>query len=100
MLSAELGEIHTGPLSDRGEVIVPVGGRSLTAREYLWTLPEGQVRLAYDPSGVLLRYTLNVAGRSVTATLDAPPEGRSWGSAMQAPLIPGGGAPEVEETEL
>ncbi|MCB9742311.1 MAG: hypothetical protein H6741_25720 [Alphaproteobacteria bacterium] len=99
VLTAEVGVILSGPLADRGEVIVAVGERSLKAREFLWTLPEGQVRLAYDADGVLLRYTMRVAGRAITATLDAPPEGRSWGSAMEAPVINVGGG-GVEETEL
>ena len=99
VLTSEIGVIVSGPLEDRGEVLVPLGEGSVKAHEYLWALPEGKVRLAYDAQGVLVRYTMRVAGRSVTATLDAPPAGRSWGSAMEAPVIHLGGG-GVEETEL
>ncbi|MCB9765924.1 MAG: hypothetical protein H6739_39485 [Alphaproteobacteria bacterium] len=98
VLTAETGQVIGGTLATRGEVLVPVGDRTLKGTEYIWSLPEGEVRMAWGEKGHLLRYTMRVAGRNVTATLDAPPPERSWGSAMETPLIPT--APTLKEDEL
>lgn len=95
VLVAETGEVLEGGLRQAGTVQVALGGVQLPATEYVWALPEGEVRLAYGAQGHLLRYTMRVAGRVVTATLDRPPPARTYG-AVEGPLITTG----VDETEL
>lgn len=95
VLVAETGSVVDGPLRPAGAVQVAVGGVNLPATGYIWSLPEGEVRLEYGAEGHLLRYTMRVAGKVVTATLDRPPPARDYG-AVGGPII---GA-DLDEAEL
>lgn len=98
VLAAESGAVLTGPLKEVGASQIKVGGQQIPVTEYIWTLPEGEVKLDYGSTGHLVRYTMNVAGHKVIATLDAPPPERTWGAAIDGPLIGSGGS--LGETEL
>lgn len=87
VLAAESGGVLEGPLRASGPVRVAVGGQSLTATEYVWSVPEAEMTLAYGEHGHLLRYSTQVLGMTVQGVLDAPPPERSWGSALEGPLI-------------
>lgn len=76
MLSAETGEILTGPLQLLGSETVLVGGESLPAQHYLWTPETGPVHLYYGAQGVLLQTRTRVAGQQVELTLTQPPASR------------------------
>lgn len=96
VLAAESGAVLTGPLREVGASQIKVGGQQIPVTEYIWSLPEGEVRLDYGSTGHLVRYTMNVAGHKVIATLDAPPPERTWGASVEGGLIGAG----VGETEL
>ena len=96
VLAAESGTVLSGPLKEIGAGQVKVGGQTVPVTSYVWTLPEGEMRLDYGATGHLVRYTTSFAGRQITATLDAPPPERTWGAA--GPVIGVGGG--MSETEL
>jgi hypothetical protein len=76
MLSAETGEILSGPLQLLGSETVQVGAKSLPAQHYLWTPETGPVHLFYGEQGVLLQTRTRVAGQQVELTLTEPPQTR------------------------
>ncbi|MCK6515028.1 hypothetical protein L6R46_08245 [Myxococcota bacterium] len=87
VLVAETGGVMEGPLRQAADVQIKLGGQMITCDEYVWSLPEGEVRLDYGPDGHLMRYTTRVAGKVITATLDRPPPPRTYGTTMDGPLI-------------
>ena len=87
VLSAETGRIVEGRLVDQGTAPVQIASESVEAQHYLWELEGGSVSLAYDTKGYLLRYTLQIAGQELTATLDALPQERSYEEDMPMMLF-------------
>ena len=87
VLTAETGEVLEGPLASKGPVQVPIDGKAVHGTAYLWTLPEGPVELVYGVDGHLLRYLMRVGPITVSATLTAAPQARSYAEDMAAPLI-------------
>ena len=77
LLSAETGEILSGPLVLVGGEQVLVGGQSLAAQHYLWSPDTGPVHLFYGEQGVLLKTQTRVAGQAVELTLTQPPQTRT-----------------------
>ena len=77
LLSAETGEILSGPLEMLGSEQVLVGGQSLAAQHYVWTPDTGPVHLYYGEQGVLLKTQTRVAGQAVELTLTEPPQART-----------------------
>lgn len=77
LLSAETGEILSGPLEMLGSEQVLVGGQSLAAQHYVWTPETGPVHLYYGAQGVLLKTQTRVAGQAVELTLTEAPQPRS-----------------------
>jgi hypothetical protein len=93
VLSAETGEMLSGPVRDAGPVTVEVGGVSLPGQAWVWTVEGAELELVYGDDGTPLRYRSVLLGQPVELVLQAAPD---WGEALDAPLI----APKVTEEEL
>ena len=87
VLSAETGQVVEGRLVAKGTQAIQIAGESVDAQHYLWELESGSVALAYNESGYLLRYTLEIAGQELTATLDTLPAERSYEEDMPMMLF-------------
>lgn len=87
VLSAETGQVVEGRLVNEGSKPIQIAGQSVDAQHYLWDLETGSVTLAYDSGGYLLRYTLQIAGQELTATLDTLPVERSYEEDMPMMLF-------------
>ncbi|MEC7239831.1 MAG: DUF6134 family protein [Myxococcota bacterium] len=87
VLSAETGKVVEGRLVHQGSQSVAIAGQAVEAQHYLWELESGSIHLAYDSAGYLIRYTLQIAGQELTATLDALPAERSFEEDMPMMLF-------------
>jgi hypothetical protein len=96
LLVAETGEILVGSLSAGGPVRLTVAGQSVGGDAYRWDTEVGPVELVYAGTGHLLRYTMNVAGMTVTATAQSIPKGRTFDEVIEAGPITTGGIREEE----
>ncbi len=77
MLSAETGEVLSGPLEKVGTESLSIGGATVPAEHYLWTPETGAVHFYYGESGVLLQTRTRIAGQEVQLTLSELPAERS-----------------------
>jgi len=93
VLSAETGEILSGPLKESGPVQVTVDGTALQGVSYVWTVDGQELELVYGDDGTPLRYRSVLLGQTVELVLEAPPD---WGEALEAPIV----GPRVKEEEL
>jgi hypothetical protein len=78
VLSAESGSVISGTLEARGLENVVVGGEVLAAQSWVWHAGEGDVDLYYGPHGHLLKYSIDVLGQTLEATLSEAPSARSY----------------------
>ena len=94
VLSAETGKVIQGGLSNQGQSTLTIGEKKVLAQNYTWRLDSGDIELAYAETGHLLRYTVSVAGKTMTATLDSLPPTRTFEEDMPISLV---GGPIEEE---
>jgi hypothetical protein len=95
VLSAETGEVLTGPLTQVGPTQVQVGDTLVDGTEYSWASPTGAIRVVTDPTGLVLSTSTQLAGQTLEMTLDALPPERTWDT-LDAPLIDQSAAEEQE----
>ena len=93
LVSAETGELLTGPLVQVGAVEVQVGDELLPGTAWKWTVEGTDLELVYGMDGTPLRYRSWLFGQPVELLLDSPP---NWGEALEAPLT----GQAVKEEEL
>jgi hypothetical protein len=96
VLSAETGKVIQGGLSNQGQSTLSIGENKVVAQHYTWHLDSGDIELAYAETGHLLRYTVSVAGKTMTATLDDLPLPRTFEEDMPTSLVGG----SIEEEAL
>lgn len=95
VLSAEGGELWTGDVTRLGASELVVAGEKVAVEGYRFTPASGpgSVTSYYTADGYLVRYQLQVLGKELTGTLNAPPPV----SADEAPVELGGsGITEIE----
>jgi hypothetical protein len=95
VLSAETGQVMTGPVADLGEGVLIVGGQEVRVHRWSWTPQEGRFELAWSSDGMLLGWSAEIKGQTIQGRLKALPEPRSFGV---APALTG--LPEFVEEEL
>jgi|GEM_PF-1447849 len=78
VLSAESGTVISGTLENRGLSSVSVGGEMLSVQSWVWHAGEGDVALYYGEHGHLIRYSVDVLGQTLDATLTEAPSARSY----------------------
>ncbi len=75
VLSAESGEVTSGPVDKLGVSDIVVAGESVQVTGYAWTSPQGRSELYYSVDGFLVRYTTQLLGIEIEAQLVKPPPG-------------------------
>ena len=93
LLSAETGEVLSGPLQQLGPVEVQVGEQSLPGTAWLWTVEGTELELVYGLDGTPLRYRSWLFGQPVELVLEQAPD---WGEALSTPMV----VETVQEEEL
>ncbi len=93
LLSAETGELLSGPLVQVGAVEVQVGDQLLPGTAWMWTVEGTELELVYGLDGTPLRYRSWLLGQPVELVLDSPP---NWDEALQTPMT----GQAVQEEEL
>ena len=80
IISAETGQMMSGPIEDLGEDTLTVGDREVVVHRYAWTPAEGRFELAWSEAGLLLDWSAEVGGRRVDARIRELPPPRVYGS--------------------
>jgi hypothetical protein len=76
ILSAETGEVLTGPVEQLGVREVTIAGKSVSVTTYAWSSPHGRWELSYSADGYLVRSVTQLLGITLEAQLrQAPPGG-------------------------
>ncbi len=76
LMSVETGEVITGDVKNLGTSEVDVGGTPMAVNGVAWESSTGPSTFYYTSDGVLVRYEIDVMGKSLVATLrEAPPPG-------------------------
>jgi len=94
LLSAETGEVLSGPLEQLGTSNLTIGGRSTQVHGYVWTSPQGKSEFYYSADGFLVRYEIQLLGITMTAVLNHAPPGGVDDFPVRV------GAPAIEEINL
>jgi len=94
MLSAETGEVLTGPVEQLGVREITIAGKPLAVTTYAWTSPQGRWELSYSTDGFLVRSVTQLLGITLEAQLREPPPG----GIDDFPVS--GGQPEIEALDL
>lgn len=80
ILSAETGQIMTGPIEDLGEQVLVIRGQEVVVHRYAWTPPEGRFELAWSEDGLLLDWSITASGQTIDARLRSLPPPRAYGT--------------------
>jgi len=75
ILSAETGEVLTGPVEPLGGRELTIAGKPLSVTTYAWTGPQGRWELSYSADGLLVRSVTQLLGITLEAQLSQPPPG-------------------------
>jgi hypothetical protein len=75
ILSAETGEVLSGPVQSLGVREVTIAGKPVSVTSYAWTGPQGRWELSYSADGFLVRSVSQLLGVTLEATLREPPPG-------------------------
>ncbi len=75
ILSAETGQVASGPVTPLGISELTIGGESVQVTGYAWDSSQGRSTFYYSPDGFLVRYETQLLGIPMIAVLDAPPPG-------------------------
>ncbi len=94
LLSAETGEVLTGPLEHIGTSNITIGGQKVQVHGHVWTSPEGKSEFYYSADGFLVRYEIQLLGISLSAILNHAPPGGVDDFPVRV------GAPAIEEINL
>tara|TARA_B110000037_G_scaffold207840_1_gene255247 strand:- start:1744 stop:2529 length:786 start_codon:yes stop_codon:yes gene_type:complete len=78
VLSAESGTVISGTLENLGEQTIAIDGTVITSQSWVWHAGDGDVHLYYGEHGHLLKYTVDVYGQTLDATLLRAPSARSY----------------------
>jgi hypothetical protein len=90
VLSAESGTVISGSLDSLGPQTVVIGGEAVSAQSWVWHAGEGDVQLYYGPHGHLLKYSVDVFGQTLNATLSEAPRARSYEDMLGGAVDDGG----------
>jgi len=94
VLSAETGEVLTGPMTSMGAKELTVAGQPVPVTTYVWTSPQGGSELSYSSDGFLVRQVTQLLGVTIEAQLRQPPPGGIDDFPVQV------GRPAIEMMEL
>lgn len=83
ILSAETGDIWSGPIERLGPSEVEIDGETVPVDGYAWTPPDGRATFWYTPDGYLAKYEVTVMGKTLQGVLTDPPPKR----ADDAPIV-------------
>lgn len=75
ILSAETGEVLSGPVEKLGVVDVTIARQPIQVTGYAWTSPQGRSEFYYSADGFLVKYTTQLVGIELEAVLHDPPPG-------------------------
>jgi hypothetical protein len=75
ILSAETGEILSGPVSELGISDIMIGATSVQVSGFAWDSPQGRSSFFYSADGFLVRYETQMLGVPMEAQLEQPPPG-------------------------
>ncbi|MEQ1502089.1 MAG: DUF6134 family protein [Myxococcota bacterium] len=76
ILSAESGEVLTGPVQSLGVSELKIANQSIQVSGYAWTSPQGKSEFYYSADGFLVKYKTQLLGVEMEAVLhNAPPGG-------------------------
>ncbi len=75
VLSAETGEVASGPVSELGISDLTIAGEQVQVTGYAWDNSQGRSAFYYSPDGFLVRYETQLLGVPMIATLVAAPPG-------------------------
>ena len=75
ILSAESGEVLSGPITQLGIQDMDVAGESVLVTGYAWDSAQGRSEFYYSADGFLVRYTTQLLGIQMEANLAKPPPG-------------------------
>ena len=75
ILSAETGEVLSGPVTELGISELTIAGAAVQVTGYAWDNPQGRSTFYYSPDGFLVRYETQLLGIPMVAVLNAPPPG-------------------------
>jgi hypothetical protein len=87
LLSAETGQVMTGPVTALEPSTLDVDGQAVPVQRFRWAPPEGPMVLAFAEDGVLLAYDWQAAGRLVGARMGRLPAPRTWGGGPEQPVV-------------
>ena len=73
ILSAETGEILTGPVEDLGLRSIQVGSEEVQAHGYGWKSPAGRSVFYFSSEGHLVEYSTKLMGIDIQGVLTEPP---------------------------
>jgi len=94
ILSAETGEVLTGPMTSTGAKELTIAGQPVPVTTYLWTSPQGGFEFSYSSDGFLVRQVSQLLGVTIEAQLRQPPPGGIDDFPVQV------GRPAIEVMEL
>jgi len=94
ILSAETGEVLTGPVEDLGLRDLSIGGETVQAHGYGWDAPVGKAVFWFSADGFLVEYDMALLGIQMKAVMKQPPPP----GIDDFPVYVG--APEIEEIQL
>jgi hypothetical protein len=75
VLSAETGEVWSGPVESLGARDLTIGGKQVAVSTYAWSSPQGRWELSYSADGFLVRAVTHLLGFTLEAQLRQPPPG-------------------------
>jgi hypothetical protein len=75
ILSAETGEVLSGPVLALGAQDLTIGGQIVPVTSYAWTTSQGRSEFSYSADGFLVRQVSQLLGVTIEAQLRQPPPG-------------------------